>query len=439
VNDRAFLRPRNVLFWVYAALAAAAVFWRGPQELAGFGAGTATAWALLTCVGAAVVAFFGWALDPHAILPRSLPAAGFGWGAACGVLVARTDSQTHQLLVKALGLAKGGMAARWLAEPWTHDALAILGTFLLLCLARDRALRPTDGMKIGMSCGFGLWSGALLVALSHGVLDDPAGGNAGSLSEGLPHWFALVAAPWAAPAVAGYGLGAARAALAHGKLRRSAIRAGAVLGSGVLACLQDGASATALSSGHGGWSWVWAAMAGFGFALAVLLPARQRTWWTAMGAGAFGVFGLALALGPWPIAVLAVFSPLAVFAFWRTATRAEGAWLSAALADETTDEVRTGCAEPGDIIDVQARRAAANSALASFGHRARPLVQRLRDGQIRLANSKELLAAERKNAGDEPDAAWQKWLAHLDSEVQTQRDAIQATIAEMHREKGVYQ
>ncbi|ADG98297.1 hypothetical protein Srot_1837 [Segniliparus rotundus DSM 44985] len=439
MNNRAFLRPRNVLFWVYATVAAAALFWRGPHELAGSGAALAIAWALLTCTGAAVIAVFGWTLDPHGVLPRSLPAAGFGWGAACGVLVARTDLQTHQLLVKTLGLAKGGMAAHWLAEPLAHDALAVLGTFLLLSLAKDRALRPTDGMKIGMSCGFGLWSGTLLVALSHGVLDDPAGGVAGALAKGLPHWFVLVAAAWAAPAAAGYGLGSAQVAFAHGRLRRFAVRAGAVLGSAVLACLQGGASATALSSEQGGWSWVWAASAGFGFAFAVLLPARERAWWTAIGVGAFGVFALVLARGPWPIAVLALFSPLAVLAVWRRATRPEGAWLSAALADETTDEVRTGCVDAGEIVDPRARRAAANCALDSFGPRAKPLVRRLRDGQIRLANSKDLLAAERKTAGAEPDTAWRTWLEHLEDEVRTRRAAIGATIAEMRLEKGVYQ
>ncbi|EFV12558.1 hypothetical protein [Segniliparus rugosus] len=438
MNEPALLRLRDATFWAYATGVAAALFWRGPHELAKANVGAVLVWAALTCAGAGVVAFFGWALDPHAVLPRTLVLAGFGWGASCAVLVTGTDGEIGQLLVKLLGAARGDALARWLGVPLAHAVLAILGTWLLLSLADERAPRPTDGMKLGMSCGFGMWSGILLIALVRGSFDNPAGGLAGSLGEGLPHWFALVAAPWAAPALAGYGFSVARGALGLGRLRRLGRFAAAALGAMALACLFDGAAQAALSAASGGWSWAWACAAGFGFAFAVLLPARDPAWWAALGLGAFGSVALALAFGPWQIALLVVCSPLALLGFWRTATRPEGAWLAEALATES-DEARSGCAEAAETVDLRTRRSNASAARASFGPKARPLSVRLRLGQIRLANGKALLAHERASAGPKPSGEWQNWLAYLAEEVEAQRAAVRDTVAEMAKEEGVYQ
>ncbi|MGL6235451.1 MAG: hypothetical protein ACRC20_08900 [Segniliparus sp.] len=438
MNGRAFLRPRDTAFWAYLAVLGAALFWRGPHELAGASGGTFLLWTVLAFAGAALVAAFGWALDPHATLPRSLLGGGLGWGAACAVLAAETDRATGQLLVKMLGLANGGALARWLAMPSSHDVLAVLGVFLLLSLAGERALRPTDGMKIGMSCGLGMWSGQLLLALAHGAADNPGERLAGSLAVGLPHWFALAAAPWAAPAIAGYGLAAARDAAGATKLRRLAVATAAVLGSAALACLFDGVARAAFASVTNGWAWVWAVVAGFGFASAVLRPIRSRAWQVGLGLGLFGVVSLCVVAAPWPLFAMTAFSPLALLGLWRKATRAEGAWLAAALSDEA-DDVRSGCADSRALADVTARLASAKAALASFGPKARPLAVRLRSGQIRLANSKELLAAEREAAGPKPDPRWRAWLAHLSEEIDAQRGAVRATVADMAREKGVYQ
>lgn len=438
MTGRAFLRPRDATFWAYLLVVAAAFFWRGPHEFVGADRGTVLLWAALSCVGAVVVAALGWALDPHSTLPRSLLACGAGWGAACAVLVAETDRATRQLLVKTLGPARGDAVGRWLAAPATHDVLAMLGVFLLLSLAGARALRPTDGMKLGMGCGLGLWSGGLLLALARGAFESPDEKIAGALATGLPQWFGLVSAQWAAPALAGYGFFVARSAIGATKLRRFAAAAAAVLGSLATACLFDGVAHAGYAALANGWAWAWAAVAGCGFALAVPLPARGLGWKVGIGLGLFGVVALFVAAAPWPLFVLAALSPLALLAFWRGATLAEGAWLCAALSDEA-DDLRARCATPSAVVGVDARRTAATAGLASFGPKARSLAARLRSEQIRLATQKELLEAERSAAGPKPGPQWRAWLAHLSEELDARRAALRGALAAMAREKDVYQ
>jgi RsiW-degrading membrane proteinase PrsW (M82 family) len=157
-RGRVLLRPREQMFWLYVALIALGAWSTVVQQRvleqidpSGF----ALSWLLLVLY-VVPAAFLISRLDVTKMVPRSLLAGGFLWGALAATAVARLGESGWGLVVARLG--GPDFAARWMAALTAapiEETAKVLGVIILAMIVRAEFRAPLDGMLYGAFVGLG--------------------------------------------------------------------------------------------------------------------------------------------------------------------------------------------------------------------------------------------------------------------------------------------